>query len=162
MGSISADSSPLIVIDGYPVPEGLSTLDMADIASIEVLKDAASAAIYGSRAANGVILVTTKEGNASKAKYSVKASTGLKWAYKLHPIMSSKDYYNMMGYEAALQNKSIAANDEAFGLINNYTDWQREGFRTLHRFIRCNSPYRAAKKTLRITSPATMHRKTVL
>lgn len=123
MGSISADSSPLIVIDGYPVPEGLSTLDMADIASIEVLKDAASAAIYGSRAANGVILVTTKEGNASKAKYSVKASTGLKWAYKLHPIMSSKDYYNMMGYEAALQNKSIAANDEAFGLINNYTDW---------------------------------------
>lgn len=127
MGSISADSSPLIVIDGYPVPEGLSTLDMADIASIEVLKDAASAAIYGSRAANGVILVTTKEGNASKAKYSVKASTGLKWAYKLHPIMSSKDYYNMMGYEAALQNKSIAANDEAFGLINNYTDWQREG-----------------------------------
>lgn len=96
MGSISADSSPLIVIDGYPVPEGLSTLDMADIASIEVLKDAASAAIYGSRAANGVILVTTKEGNASKAKYSVKASTGLKWAYKLHPIMSSKDYYNMM------------------------------------------------------------------
>ena len=41
--------------------------------------------------------------------------------------MSSKDYYNMMGYEAALQNKSIAANDEAFGLINNYTDWQREG-----------------------------------
>lgn len=84
MGSISADSSPLIVIDGYPVPEGLSTLDMADIASIEVLKDAASAAIYGSRAANGVILVTTKEGSASKAKYSVKASTGLKWAYKLH------------------------------------------------------------------------------
>ena len=110
-----------------PCSRRLSTLDMADIASIEVLKDAASAAIYGSRAANGVILVTTKEGNASKAKYSVKASTGLKWAYKLHPIMSSKDYYNMMGYEAALQNKSIAANDEAFGLINNYTDWQREG-----------------------------------
>lgn len=161
MGSISADSSPLIVIDGYPVPEGLSTLDMADIASIEVLKDAASAAIYGSRAANGVILVTTKEGNASKAKYSVKASTGLKWAYKLHPIMSSKDYYNMMGYEAALQNKSIAANDEAFGLINNYTDWQRKDCRTLHRFIRCN--FRIGRqKTLRITSPATMHRKTVL
>ena len=151
MGSISADSSPLIVIDGYPVPEGLSTLDMADIASIEVLKDAASAAIYGSRAANGVILVTTKEGNASKAKYSVKASTGLKWAYKLHPIMSSKDYYNMMGYEAALQNTSIIIP------TGNGKDC-----RTLHRFIRCNSPYRAAKKTLRITSPATMHRKTVL
>lgn len=67
MGSISADSSPLIVIDGYPVPEGLSTLDMADIASIEVLKDAASAAVYGSRAANGVVLVTTKQGAIGKS-----------------------------------------------------------------------------------------------
>lgn len=60
--------------------------------------------------------------------------------------MSSKDYYNMMDCEAALQNKSIAANDEAFGLINNYTDWQREGLRDLRRFIRYNSPYRAAKR----------------
>lgn len=127
MGSISADSAPLVVIDGYPTPDGLSTLDMADVASIEVLKDAASAAIYGSRAANGVILVTTKEGNASKAKYSIKASTGLKWAYQLNPIMSSKDYYHMMGYENALKGTPMTSNDEAFGLINNYTNWQKEG-----------------------------------
>lgn len=127
MGSISADSSPLIVIDGYPTPEGLSTLDMADIASIEVLKDAASAAIYGSRAANGVIIVTTKTGQASKPKYSVKASTGLSWAYKLNPIMSSKDYCNMIGYESALKGKPMSQTEEAFGLIDNYTDWQKEG-----------------------------------
>ena len=127
MGSISADSSPLIVIDGYPTPDGLSTLDMADISSIEVLKDAASAAIYGSRAANGVILVTTKTGKASKPKYSVKASTGLKWAYKLHPIMSSQDYCSMIGYESVLKNKTMSQTEEAFGLIDNYTDWQKEG-----------------------------------
>ena len=127
MGSISADSAPLIVIDGYPTPNGLSTLDMADISSIEVLKDAASAAIYGSRAANGVIIVTTKQGKASKPKYTVKASTGLSWAYKLHPIMSSKEYYNMIGYESALKGKAMAQTEEAYGLIDNYTDWQKEG-----------------------------------
>ena len=56
MGSLSANNSPLVVIDGYPTEDGLSYLDMNDVESIEVLKDAASAAIYGSRGANGVIL----------------------------------------------------------------------------------------------------------
>jgi TonB-dependent SusC/RagA subfamily outer membrane receptor len=60
--SISADSSPLVVVDGYPVPDGMSFVNPQDVESIEVLKDAASASIYGSRAANGVILITTKSG----------------------------------------------------------------------------------------------------
>ena len=54
MGSISASNEPLIVVDGYPIEDGLSMVDMNDVESIEVLKDAASAAIYGSRGANGV------------------------------------------------------------------------------------------------------------
>ena len=66
MGSISASNEPLVVVDGYPLAEGLSFIDMNDVESIEVLKDAASAAIYGSRGANGVILIT------SKAAYEVK------------------------------------------------------------------------------------------
>ncbi len=127
MGSISADSSPLVVIDGYPTPDGLSTLDIADVESIEVLKDASSAAIYGSRAANGVILVTTKQGSIIKPKYSVKASTGIKWAYKLHPIMSCKDYLEMVRYESPLKGVSVPVNEEAYGYIDNNTDWQREG-----------------------------------
>jgi TonB-dependent SusC/RagA subfamily outer membrane receptor len=96
MGSISASNEPLIVVDGYPMADGLSFVDMNDVESIEVLKDAASAAIYGSRGANGVILITTKSGNISKAKYSVKVYSGIKHAYKLHDMMDSHDYVRML------------------------------------------------------------------
>jgi len=60
--SISGASNPLIVVDGYPISGGLETVNPNDIQSIEILKDASSAAIYGSRGANGVVLVTTKKG----------------------------------------------------------------------------------------------------
>ncbi len=68
--SISGDSNPLIVVDGFPISGGLATINPNDIASMEVLKDAASAAIYGSRGANGVILVTTKKGKSGKPSVS--------------------------------------------------------------------------------------------
>ena len=60
--SISGASNPLVVVDGYPISGGIQSINPNDIESLEVLKDAASAAIYGSRGANGVILVTTKKG----------------------------------------------------------------------------------------------------
>ncbi|TAI48402.1 SusC/RagA family TonB-linked outer membrane protein [Flagellimonas allohymeniacidonis] len=68
--SINGDASPLIVVDGYPISGSLATVNPNDIESLEVLKDAASAAIYGSRGANGVILVTTKKGRQGKPSYS--------------------------------------------------------------------------------------------
>ncbi|MEM1324996.1 MAG: SusC/RagA family TonB-linked outer membrane protein [Bacteroidota bacterium] len=71
--SISGDSNPLIVVDGYPISGSLATVNPNDIESLEVLKDAASAAIYGSRGANGVILVTTKKGQSGKARFSYNA-----------------------------------------------------------------------------------------
>ena len=71
--SISGDSNPLIVVDGYPISGSLATVNPNDIESIEVLKDAASAAIYGSRGANGVILVTTKKGKSGRASFSYNA-----------------------------------------------------------------------------------------
>lgn len=71
--SISGDSQPLIVVDGYPISGSLATVNPNDIESLEVLKDAASAAIYGSRGANGVILVTTKKGKSGKASFSYNA-----------------------------------------------------------------------------------------
>ena len=80
--SITAGTDPLIVIDGYPVPTDLSAIDMNDVESIEVLKDAASAAIYGSRGGNGVILITTKSGKIGKGKISVNVYTGVKNAYR--------------------------------------------------------------------------------
>ena len=87
IGSISAGANPLWVIDGVPVNTGdlsrltttsnaLSTINPNDIESISVLKDAAAASIYGSRAANGVILVTTKKGRSGKTKFRFDAETG--------------------------------------------------------------------------------------
>ena len=68
--SISGDSNPLIVVDGYPISGSLATVNPNDIESVEILKDAASAAIYGSRGANGVVLVTTKQGQTGKPTIS--------------------------------------------------------------------------------------------
>lgn len=76
-GTLTAGASPLIVVDGFPLSEGntLNSINPSDIASINILKDAASAAIYGSRAANGVILVTTKEGKMGAEKTKVGFDT---------------------------------------------------------------------------------------
>lgn len=71
--SISGDANPLVVVDGYPISGSLATVNPNDIQSLEVLKDAASAAIYGSRGANGVILVTTKKGKIGKPTVSYNA-----------------------------------------------------------------------------------------
>lgn len=137
-GSISADSAPLVIIDGYPVPDGLQQLNPADIKSIEVLKDAASAAIYGSRAANGVIMVTTKSGSADKTKYSIKFSQGLKLAYQLHDLLSSSEHLQLMQWQ-----ESVGAVGSGFVPAANYraaswieqnvgsTDWQKEALREL-------------------------------
>jgi len=82
--SISGDSNPLIVVDGYPISGSLATVNPNDIESMEVLKDAASAAIYGSRGANGVILVTTKKGKSGKPviSYNAYASTSKRYVSK--------------------------------------------------------------------------------
>ena len=79
--SISGDSDPLIVVDGFPISGSLATVNPNDIESLEVLKDAASAAIYGSRGANGVILVTTKQGKTGKPRISYNAYTSLSGRY---------------------------------------------------------------------------------
>ena len=84
--SISGDSNPLIVVDGYPISGSLATVNPNDIESLEVLKDAASAAIYGSRGANGVILVTTKTGKSGKAKFSYNGYASVSNRYRTDNI----------------------------------------------------------------------------
>lgn len=74
-GSINADSSPLYVVDGTPY-DGISNINPDDIESITVLKDAASSALYGARAANGVVLVTTKKGRSERVTFDVKVNQG--------------------------------------------------------------------------------------
>lgn len=81
-GSVTADSGPAVVVDGIVVdPDFLGNLDMNDIESFEILKDAASAAIYGSEGSNGVILITTKSGKSGKTKFSYETYFGRKEAF---------------------------------------------------------------------------------
>ena len=103
ISSINAGASPLVVVDGQPIPDGLASINMADVASVEILKDAASAAIYGSRGASGVILITTKSGKTDKVKYAFKYSSGLKSAYETYPIMTTSEYVNLLYKERAIR-----------------------------------------------------------
>ena len=90
--SISGASNPLIVVDGYPISGGIQTINPNDIESLEILKDAASAAIYGSRGANGVILVTTKKGKTGKATFSYNAYTSISNKYRSNILMSGPEW----------------------------------------------------------------------
>lgn len=128
-GSLSASNEPLVVIDGYPIADGLSSVDMSDVESIEVLKDAASSAIYGSRAANGVILITTKSGDFTKPKFTLKAFGGVKAPYMLHPIMTTQAYTDMRIKEAALGGAAVSNGEWAQKYIADNigdTDWQSQ------------------------------------
>ena len=133
-GSISAESEPLVIIDGFPVAGGLSSINAADVKSIEILKDAASAAIYGSRAANGVIMVTTKSGTPDKPKYSFKFYQGFKYAYQLHDMMTSSEWLNLLTQEAEMGGPSVPAAARGAAYLESQmgtTDWQKEGLRDM-------------------------------
>lgn len=103
ISSINAGASPLVVVDGQPVPDGLASVNNADVESVEVLKDAASAAIYGSRGASGVILITTKSGKADKPRFTFRSSLGFKEAYKTHNMLSITEYVELLYRERDLR-----------------------------------------------------------
>lgn len=77
IGSYSASNAPLYVVDGVPFSGNIASINVSDIDNISVLKDAASAALYGNRAANGVVLITTKKGKSGKTTFNVKVTTGV-------------------------------------------------------------------------------------
>lgn len=93
--SISASNSPLYVVDGVPVND-ITNLNPDDIASIEVLKDAASTAIYGSRGANGVVLITTKSGHQGQTRFTVNAYYGVQSIQKYLDLLSPKEFINLV------------------------------------------------------------------
>ncbi|WP_072999033.1 TonB-dependent receptor [Mariniphaga anaerophila] len=102
----SGDNRPLVVIDGIPVENGFETLNPTDIESVNVLKDASSAAIYGSRAANGVILVTTKKGTSGKAKVNINAHYGMQSPSNIIDVLSAKEFVSAI-QEMAANKKAI-------------------------------------------------------
>lgn len=127
--SINAGGSPLVIVDGQPIPDGLAFVNMADVESVEVLKDAASAAIYGSRGASGVIIITTKSGKSEKTKYNFKYSVGRKTDYKRYDIMTSSDYVNLLYSEGALRFSDSTAYMAQFTGSATQIENQKNAFR---------------------------------
>jgi TonB-dependent starch-binding outer membrane protein SusC len=136
VSSIAGGNEPLYVIDGLPQfnddvrgANGLATINPADIESIEVLKDASATAIYGSRGANGVVMITTKSGKAGQSRITFESSVGAQQLRKKLELMNSAEYVDYakryytnssLAIPADLANASTAVN----------TDWQDEVFRT--------------------------------
>ena len=92
--SISANNGPLIVLDGIPYSGSLNDINPVDIAAMEVLKDASASAIYGSRGANGVILVTSKKGKSGKVRFSYDGYYGVLEATNLPNVLSASEFYD--------------------------------------------------------------------
>ena len=112
--SISGDSNPLIVVDGYPISGSLATVNPNDIESLEVLKDAASAAIYGSRGANGVILVTTKKGKSGKPSISYNAYVSTSSKYRDNILKTGPEWAEFAEGEIRAGNWDLTQVDPAF------------------------------------------------
>ncbi len=121
-GSITQSNDPLYIVDGFPV-DGISDIPANDIEDITVLKDASSTAIYGSRGANGVILVTTKSGKEGKTKVSYNAYYSWKTIAKKYDVLSPKDYVKWQYELAALYNNGdMSKLDHYTSKFGNYQD----------------------------------------
>ena len=146
-GSITGDNAPLFIVDGFPV-ESISDIPASEIEDMTVLKDASSTAIYGSRGANGVILVTTKSGKEGKVSVSYNAYYSWKKMAKQLNTLSSADYVKWQYEKSMLQsNDQTKINpDDYTKMFGNYQDmdlyndveannWQDQVFgRTGHTF----------------------------
>ncbi|MEJ8763557.1 TonB-dependent receptor [Phocaeicola sp. HCN-40430] len=161
MGSFNASQEPLFVIDGVPVTSGslstggadaaymnnsktniMSTLNPSDIENITVIKDAAAASLYGSRAANGVILITTKQGKAGRTQVSLNIAGGFSdAAVDFRPTLSGDQRYELLYeglYNYALDKQMKSPSEYASQEIGKYayvpelgyTDWRKELLRT--------------------------------
>ena len=126
VGTLGGDqkNDPLLVVDGQAVDYGIETIDPNDIESVSVLKDASSAAIYGSRAANGVILLTTKRGKKGLGKFGVSAYVSVQSMIKKYNPLNAQQY--AMLQNEAYKNaglKPVFANPDSYG---KGTDWVDE------------------------------------
>ena len=125
-GSITASNDPLYVVDGFPLMDGnLNDINPADIESMEILKDASSTAIYGSRGANGVIMITTKKGGKDRKNISVNLSTGVQMRSRLQDLISGQDFVNFMNEGYARRNGTTENLPFPNGYTGSFTNWEK-------------------------------------
>lgn len=152
-GSINSGNDPLFVIDGYPTTDAelFNNINPADIADIQILKDAASSAIYGSKAGNGVIIVTTKQGQTGKAKVSFSTQVGWSEAQNYVDVLEANDYMDMI-IEARTNNGTIQDFPQLVQMreSGNYTNtnWQDAIFRNALNY-RGNTTITGGTETLK-------------
>ena len=137
--SITQSNEPLYIIDGVPSEDGMSSLDPAEVETIDILKDASATAIYGARGANGVVVITTKKGGSSNSKMSVsfESYVGFKTLARKLPVLSTQEYV-LLDYERSLVllgEKGVNTFQNVYGsfldIEENYgnrpgIDWQEE------------------------------------
>jgi len=133
-GSLTQDSSPLIIVDGFPVGS-MGDISPTNIESISVLKDASSTAIYGSRGANGVIIITTKDGKSGKLSVNFNSFYGLQKIANTIDVLSPEDFVKWQ-YEYALLDdpENLDSYEDKFGLWQDYdqyvgqkgNNWQKQ------------------------------------
>ncbi len=138
ISSLTGTNNPLIVVDGYPLPDQgadnvLNSFGTGDIESIDVLKDAAAASIYGVRASNGVIMITTKRGRPGKSSLTVDMYSGIQSAWSLPTMLNAREYA-IINSEARIASGLPVipklADFEAIGQqYGKGTDWLDEIFR---------------------------------
>lgn len=120
--SIMGGNEPLYVIDGFP--GGISRLNTADIEAIEVLKDASATAIYGSRGANGVILITTKQGKVGESKVEYEGSYSIQKLRKKLDMLNAKEYAMFYNEQQINDNQSPYFTEQEINSFGEGTDWQ--------------------------------------
>ena len=120
-GSLTQDSSPLIIVDGFPV-NSMSDVSPSDVENITVLKDASSTAIYGSRGANGVIIITTKSGKTGKVSVSFNMFHGFKKIAETIDVQGPEDFVKWQ-YEYALLRDRLDSYENIFGQWQDYDQY---------------------------------------
>ncbi len=137
--SIQGDNEPLYVIDGIPFKNDgagsgsnfnvLSTLNPSDIESISVLKDASSTAIYGSRGANGVVIITTKRGKAGRSVVNFESYYGVQNVRRKYPVLNGSEYAQLVNDANTNEGRAAVYTPEQVAAFGAGTDWQDEIFR---------------------------------
>ena len=128
IGSLG-NNDPLFVVDGYPITGGINTINPNDIASIDILKDASATAIYGNRASNGVVIITTKRGKNNKVQVSLDVLTSVQAEPKKYKLLNAQQWATLANKQAPIDGFSTLPEWSNPSALRN-VDWQDAVFRT--------------------------------
>ena len=134
--SINSSNEPLFVVDGFPGAGDLNTINPQDIKSIEILKDASSTAIYGSRGANGVVLITTRKGHVGAQSVNFESYYGLQSTGKTYQMMNATQFATYLDSVTAQNNRltngttALPYSSAQIGTLGKGTNWEQAVLRT--------------------------------